>query len=583
MVGGAVALVLAVLMPAPVAAAERPAGREAVDVQALTGFDGLNHFTDRMLTSASIEPPEQGFCVGDGMVLESVTAVIAVYDTGGHTVKAPETLNTFYGYPPPRGATGAFGPQLTDPMCYFDPATQRWFESVLTDEIVPTGAFAGRPTGVNHVDIAVSQTSDPTGAWTFHQLLAGNDCAAGPNLPWIVSQTACLGDFPRIGSDKHGFYVTTNDYGFFGGGFRSASIYAFSKQALESNAATASSVRFDTAGMVRGDQAGFTVWPAESPTADSFRSGDLDTARGGTEFFLSSNAADEVNPTHSRTSSDLVVWALSNTESLDEATPDLQLTNDVLSIDPYSFPPRAQQKAGSVPLASCLNDTTLPVGPGMAGCWRVLHLPGEPSHSWTEGQSIDTGDTRMQQVVFAGGMLYGALGTAMTGDGSSQAGVAWFAVRPHVTAGGGVHAQLVNQGHVAKAGAALLDPAIAVDQDGVGAIALSLMGPNDYPSAAYAPFDVKDGAGDVRIAAAGAGPDDGYTNYSAAFMSPPRTRWGDYGSAVVVGSRVWMASEYIGQTCTFAQWLAAPPFTCGMTRAGAANWSTRITELSLDS
>lgn len=575
--GSAAALIAALVMATPVFA---DAGSEHEDSGArpVTSFQGLNHFIDRPLAGASIEPPEQGLCVGGGYVVESVAAAIVVYDVHGNVVRQPESLNTFYGYAP----VPQLGPRLNDPTCYFDVATQRWFHSVLTEEVVQSGPFTGAPTGVNHVDIAVSQTSNPTGAWTFQHLVARTDCAAGPPLPWIFSRTACIGDFPRIGADANGFYVTTNDYSFFGSGFRSASIYAFSKQALESDAATASPVRFDTAGMVRGAQAGFTVWPAESPGAESFRSGDLETARGGTEFFLSSNAADEVNPTHSRTSSDLVVWALSNTQSLDGATPDLHLTNTVLTIDTYSVPPTAQQKAGSVPLADCLNDTTLPTPLG-AGCWRVLGLHTEPAHNWTEGQSIDTGDTRMQQVVFAGGMVYGALGTAVSSGGSTQAGVAWFAVRPHVTAGGDVHAQLVNQGHVSATGAALIDPAIAVGQDGAGAIAFSLMGPNDYPSAAYARFDVKHGAGEVHIAAAGVGPDDGYTNYAAAFGAPPRARWGDYGAAVVAGSHVWMASEYIAQTCTFAQWLSAPFATCGMTRAGAANWSTRITELSIDS
>ena len=59
---------------------------------------------------------------------------------------------------------------------------------------------------------------------------------------------------------------------------------------------------------------------------------------------------------------------------------------------------------------------------------------------------------------------------------------------------------------------------------------------------------------------------------------PPRTRWGDYGAAWVDGSDIWIASEYIGQTCTLAQWEADP--TCGGTRAPLGNWGTRITRLT---
>ena len=60
---------------------------------------------------------------------------------------------------------------------------------------------------------------------------------------------------------------------------------------------------------------------------------------------------------------------------------------------------------------------------------------------------------------------------------------------------------------------------------------------------------------------------------------PPRTRWGDYGAAVTDGSSIWIASEYIGQTCTYAQYYPtrrARRFgSCGGTRTSLANWGTR--------
>ena len=84
------------------------------------------------------------------------------------------------------------------------------------------------------------------------------------------------------------------------------------------------------------------------------------------------------------------------------------------------------------------------------------------------------------------------------------------------------------------------------------------------------------------MAQVGAGPDDGFTNYGAAFgIDPPRTRWGDYGAAVVDGSKIWMASEYIGQTCTYTQFITGPIGRCGGTRSALANWDTRITEVAI--
>ncbi len=585
---GSLALVAASVMALPVGASADSGRRDDVNAQLLASFDGLNHFVHRSINGNSTEPPQQGLCVGAGYVVESVSSVIAVYDTSGHLAKAPVSLNSFYGYPPLLNrATGVFGPQVSDPSCYFDGDSQRWFHVVLTLDVVPTGQFAGRPTGVNHVDIAVSQTSNPLGVWNVHRLYTTGDgtngtpnhhCAAGPALPWIANPAVCLGDFPHIGADANGVYITTNEYGFLTQTFRAAQVYAFSKHALEADTAAAQPVQIDTLNMVRGQQSGFTVWPAQQPAGRSEGEAGEGT-HGGTEYFLSSNAADEVNAAKTRTSHDLVVWALSNTASLGSEHPEIALTDAVVTVGRYSVPPAAQQKAGPTPLAECLDDVTLPTPLG-PGCWRLLGIP-EPAHNWTEGQSIDTGDTRMQQVTFAGGMVFGALGTAVTAGDTTRAGVEWFAVKPRVTDQGAVRVETVRHGYVSRAGAYLSAPALAVNGDGAGAIAFSLMGPNDYPSAAYVPFDVRSGAGAIRIAAAGVGPDDGYTNYAAAFGRPPRTRWGDYGAAVVDGSHVWMASEYIGQMCTFAQWLTAPFATCGGTRAGSANWGTRITELGI--
>ena len=77
-------------------------------------------------------------------------------------------LNSFYGYAPAvNRTTGIRGQFVTDPSCLYDAATQRFFVTVLTLETVPTtGAF----THVNHLDIAVSNTADPTGTWTIYRL-----------------------------------------------------------------------------------------------------------------------------------------------------------------------------------------------------------------------------------------------------------------------------------------------------------------------------------------------------------------------------------------------------------------------------
>ena len=86
------------------------------------------------------------------------------------------------------------------------------------------------------------------------------------------------------------------------------------------------------------------------------------------------------------------------------------------------------------------------------------------------------------------------------------------------------------------------------------------MGEDYYPSAGYARIDAAGNVGPIHIAAAGLGPDDGFTSYKAFVGDPPRTRWGDYGAAVTDGNSLWIASEYIGQTCTLRAVLPEPAF-----------------------
>ena len=75
-------------------------------------------------------------------------------------------LNSFFGDAPAiNRATGVRGPFVTDPSCLYDAATQRFFVTVLTLDALPSGTF----TTVNHIDIAVSKTADPTSEWNIYR------------------------------------------------------------------------------------------------------------------------------------------------------------------------------------------------------------------------------------------------------------------------------------------------------------------------------------------------------------------------------------------------------------------------------
>jgi hypothetical protein len=575
-----------------------------------TGFEGLNHYQQRYARGGnqfSIEPPDQGLCVGNGYVVEMVNDVLNVFNTSGQSVLPDNTasnivsgfprnvnhavdLNSFLGYAPAvNRTTGVRGPEVTDPTCIYDAATQRFFAVVLTLETNPTtGAF----TTVNHLDLAVSQTSNPTGQWTIYRLDVTHDGTPGNT----GGPCPCLGDYPHIGADANGVYLTTNAYPWGPGDFDGAQIYAFSKSQLVSGATSVNVVHIDTTGLVHATspvaqtEPGFTLWPAQSPGTSSY-----DTSNGGTEYFMSSNAGEEASG-HAFTgaSTNLVVWTLQNTASLNTASPNLSLSNKILNVGQYGIPPLAHQPgSGSAPGTNapqgyCTNDTTTATIAGV-GCWRLLYTT-EPAHNEVIS-TPDANDTRMQQVTFANGKLWGALDTALNPDGGAQrAGIEWFIVNP--SAG-----KLDMQGYLGTAGYDLTYPAIGVTASGRGVMAFTAMGDSTYPSAAYAAIDAHAGVSTWNIVNGGLGaaPDDGFTSYKAQVGNPPRTRWGDYGAAAVDGNSIWIASEYIGQSCDYVPW-GGPFFTggtgdnllgtCGGAshgpgkRAAIGNWSTRISKLT---
>jgi hypothetical protein len=104
---------------------------------------------------------------------------------------------------------------------------------------------------------------------------------------------------------------------------------------------------------------------------------------------------------------------------------------------------------------------------------------------------------------------------------------------------------------------------VAVTAAGLGAMVFTLTGNAWFPSAAYVTLDAVNGAGAIHIAAAGTGPEDGFTGYG--FFGGNRVaRWGDYSAATVDElGQIWMAAEFIP----------------GSPRTVLANWGTAIGRL----
>jgi len=513
------------------------------------GFNGLDDFdqlsagTDAYEgTQGDLEPPDQGLCVGNGSVLETVNLALRVDDTSGTPETLPVALNQFLGLDPEYN--GTYGPFLSDPKCYYDTSTGRWFFTILELGLDPaTGQFDGTAEQF----LAVSASSDPLGIWNIYSFDTANDF--GADCP-------CLGDQPLIGADQYGFYISTNSFPLFEDSFNGAVIYALSKSQLVAGAESPTLVQMDVPTLAEGQA--YSVQPATTPT------GVYDSSLGGTEYFMSALDFNGSGDTR------IAVWSLSNTSSLD-STPALRLDNTLVSTEKYLVPPKAGQKDGDTPLRDCLNDSDC----------STLVFGGTDPFAPNPLNPLNTNDDRMNQVVYANGSLWGGVNTAVRQPGgTTRAGIAWFAVNPHLKRLGKLRATLFKQSYISVNGNDVLFPSIGVNAAGDAVMTFTLSGPDYFPSAAYSILTShSQSVGNppaVHLAGAGVGAADGVTGYQALDdVDQGIERWGDYSAAVAAGDgSIWFATEFIGQTCTVSDWLDDP--SCGGTRTFYANWGTFV-------
>ena len=497
----------------------KPAMNSLVNDATAPGFDGLNHANQRLAgtgqyagTQFSLVPPDQALCVGNGYVLESVNTALRVYHTDGTAAGPIMAINQFFGLAPEIDRVNlVFGDFTSDPKCYYDAPTGRWFLTILQADV---DSATGNFTGGTSVMIAVSQASNPTLGWNILKLdtTDGDGTLPGhPNCP-------CLGDQPLIGADANGFYVSTNEFPLFANGFNGAQVYAMSKTAIEGAASgSISATHFNAGALATPDPGGiwYSVQPATTP-GNGYAS-----ANNGTEYFMSSL---QFGP--GALDNRIAVWALTNTASL-SSSPDVTLSNVVIDSEVYGQPPDSAQKDGPLFLAS-----------NMAAIEGIKTPPTEKL------EFLAGNDDRMNQVVFAGGKLWSGVNTVISGNGPTRVGIAYFIVTPSDPSGT-LSATMAKQGYVALNQNDVLFPSIGVNSSGKGVMTFTVAGPDHYPSEGYARIDATSGAGAVHVAMAGAGPDDSFGGYTA-FGGTGTDRWGDYSAAVADESgNVWFACEYI--------------------------------------
>jgi hypothetical protein len=461
------------------------------------GFEGLSNVDQAGVNNGfSVEPPDQALCAGNGFIFEGVNDAFAVYYENGKHAFGTAQANAFFGVP--------FELNVSDPRCIYDKASDRWFVTM----VEYPNDFSK-----NHLEIAVSQSGDPTGAFNLYEIDVTHD-----GSDFFVGDCPCIGDQPLIGADAHGFYISTNSFGV--KSFEGAQVYALSKAALAKGAHTPV-VLFDHLSPLLGAiEVSYSIQPSTTPPGAQFAA--------DTEFLAQSMIV-------KKRASQLAVWTINNTSKIDTDSDALTMSLAITPTQVYVLPVPAEQKAGPTPRAeaAAVDDTA----------------PGPANE-----QDLDGNDQRLQQVMYRNGQLWTTLGTASVSDDTPvRDAAAWFVI--NVT-NRGTHptANIAAQGYVAGPDSShLLYPALAVNARGEATMVFTLTGPEFFPSAAAWKLGTHS---PIHMLFEGKEPQDGFSAYG--FNRP---RWGDYSAAAVSSDgTIWLATEMIP----------------GGVRNAPANWGTFI-------
>ena len=478
----------------------------------LVGFNGLTHKDQRESNGGnqfSIEPPNQSIAVSNGYILEGVNNAVRVFSiTGTPLVPTVSSNQVFAVSPAINRTTGVYGVYGTDMRVFYDQTLDRWFILQRSQDNDANGNLLAS----SKIYIAVSQTNDPTQNYNVYTIDTTHHSGNDFNLA-----CPCIADYPQIGADQYGFYIAANEYGAPSGiTFVSATVLAISKASLAANAVTPTLVRF-TMSNVTGYE--FSLQPASTaPGSSSF------LASGGLEYFTSTISV--------ASGSNIGLWAMTNTSSLGTATPNLAMTRIIVPTLPYIIPNvSALQKNGPLTLGGDITQYNPP---------------------FTVARPIDGGDSRVQSVIYAGGKLYLSWATLVTDENLHNLSGGIYTVVTPTYRLGALAASVNKQGYLQVSNNNLLRPYWAVNSKGKGAIVFTLVGPDYFPSAAFITADSTSIGTSVQIAAAGIGPEDGFTGYDDGVA-----RWGDYSTAVATADgSIWMVGQYIPNLprTIFANW-----------------------------
>jgi len=188
-------------------------------------FEGLSNQDNFNIYNFRVAPPDPVGAVGPNHYVEMVNLTFAVYDKAGTMLAGPSAIGDLWAGFAINDCTGASG----DPVVLYDRQADRWILSQFTTSgLNANGSYNGTPF---YNCVAISQTSDPTGAYYRYAFVTTE-----PN------GTLFFPDYPKYGVWNDSYLLTSRDFGptvEYG-----ISVYALEKTKMLVGDPTARSVKF---------------------------------------------------------------------------------------------------------------------------------------------------------------------------------------------------------------------------------------------------------------------------------------------------------------------------------------------------
>jgi hypothetical protein len=174
-----------------------PASSPATIGSTQSNFEGLSNRDNFDIFGFRVNPPDPVGDVGPNHYVEMVNLTFAVYSKMGTRILGPVDTGTLWADFPIEDCTDPSG----DPVVLYDQTSDRWLLTQFTtrglDPLTPTAPF--------YNCVAVSQTSDPTGAYYRYAFITQPDLEDGGYF---------FPDYPKYGVWRDTYIMTTRDFGF---------------------------------------------------------------------------------------------------------------------------------------------------------------------------------------------------------------------------------------------------------------------------------------------------------------------------------------------------------------------------------